>query len=566
MRGDSSEAAANHSSASSGGNAPDEREGSGVVAPGRDSAEGVLQPDVSFGAEPRMHVLQTVVVSAGVLASIGLLLAYIPLDREPGQPQHLGLTSAPWLAILLPFIAASVIGAAFHIYCVLVRKRAIEMQLGPPPDPETTVGGAILQHSILSRVFMKQYVASNISDSILFIGMAASVAVCLGYVLSDSLPVWRVVVLPFAAAGIASLVLHTMYRIRGRGALPSVSTRIDFMVVFAYLLAYKLDSDASLSWTVTFIFGFWWVSVPILIGVCALMVYLSGRRARIWQAAGLRVRAANAAAHLAAVLLLAALILLLAFMRSGHDLRAPSSVRRLRGSLGCVAAWVAASSAAHVVVWVAQHEREALRRQQIADGRVWTAVYNSLSSSATIARQVDSLSPEEIAQKATQMMAGVQKPARLFRLDVNLWSTERRAQVVPTSPAGVAPDTGTLAVKTDATLEPEDKESAASPTRQGAVVVQPVETEAGGAAAGEVALAVASGSEAADGGECSCVICYDGAADHVVLPCGHGGYCRACAVKVFVRPPSQCPVCRERLKAVVQVSLDTPIGEFSAIS
>lgn len=161
-----------------------------------------------------MHILQTVIVSAGFLTSIGLFLAYIPLDRKPGQPEHLGLSSAPWLAILLPFIAASVVGAVFHIYGVMVRKRAIEMQLGPPPDPETTVGGAILQHSILSRVFMKQYVASNVSDAVLFIGMAASVAVCLGYVLSDSLPIWRVVVLPFAAAGIASLILHTMYRIR----------------------------------------------------------------------------------------------------------------------------------------------------------------------------------------------------------------------------------------------------------------------------------------------------------------------------------------------------------------
>lgn len=96
--------------------------------------------------------------------------------------------------------------------------------------------------------------------------------------------------------------------------------------------------------------------------------------------------------------------------------------------------------------------------------------------------------------------------------------------------------------------------------------MHPAEAEAGGTAAGEVSLTVASGSDAADSGECSCVICYDGAADHVVLPCGHGGYCRSCAVKVFVRPPSQCPVCRERLKAVVKVSLDTPIGESSVIS
>lgn len=475
MRRDDSDATANHSSASSGGNGADEREGADTSAQARDSAEGVLQPDVSFGADPRVHIAHSLVITAGYLTSIGLLLAYIPLSRKPGEPEHLGLASAPWLAILLPFIAASICGAAFHVYFVMLRKRAIEMQLGPPPNPETTVGGAILQHSILSRVFMKQYVASNISDAVLFIGMACSAAVCLGYVLKDNLPIWRVVVLPFAAAGIASLILHTMYRIRcsfppvptplhsshpppnhthaacrGRGALPSVSTRTDFMVVFVYLVAYKLDSDASLSWTVrtpdsaaarssnvllslpvslpshapkgppsprrprampcgaafstssvqvTFIFGFWWVCVSVLIGVCALMVSFSGRRAGVWTPAGLRIRIANAAAHLAAALLLAATVLLLTFMRAGHDLRSGAAVRHLRGALACTAAWLAASAAAHVVVWAAQREREAQRRRQIADGAVWTALYNTVHGWTTLVQHVDSLSSEEIAQK-----------------------------------------------------------------------------------------------------------------------------------------------------------------------
>lgn len=95
----------------------------------------------------------------------------------------------------------------------------------------------------------------------------------------------------------------------------------------------------------------------------------------------------------------------------------------------------------------------------------------------------------------------------------------------------------------------------------------PAEAEAGGGAGGEVALAVMSmGSDDGDGGECSCMICYDAAADHVVLPCGHGGYCKSCATKVFVRPPSQCSVCRTRLTAVVKVSLDTAIGESSAVA
>lgn len=216
------------------------------------------------------------------------------------------------------------------------------------------------------------------------------------------------------------------------------------------------------------------------------------------------------------------------------------------------------------------------------------------------------------------MMAGVQKPARLFRLDVNLWSTERQSKVAPAeapegggdhpgsdSPPCVSPIWGVKAEEAAAAV-PEgagDTPAPATPGVRSAATVllqgpchgggAPLRVrgaashtlcaagadgtaveeaaavgvpEAGGGAGGEVALAVTSVSDDDDGGECSCMICYDAAADHVVLPCGHGGYCKSCATKVFVRPPSQCSVCRTRLTAVVKVSLDTPIGEASAVS
>jgi len=147
--------------------------------------------------------------------------------------------------------------------------------------------------------------------------------------------------------------------------------------------------------------------VSVLIGVCALMVFFSGRRAGVWSTAGLRIRAANAAAHLSATLLLAALILLLTFMRAGHDLRDTAAVRHLRGALACTAAWLAASCAAHAVVWAAQRDREAQRRQQIADGSVWTALYNTVNGWTTLVRHVDSLSSEEIAQKVWGQRANV---------------------------------------------------------------------------------------------------------------------------------------------------------------
>ena len=59
-----------------------------------------------------------------------------------------------------------------------------------------------------------------------------------------------------------------------------------------------------------------------------------------------------------------------------------------------------------------------------------------------------------------------------------------------------------------------------------------------------------------------CVICYEREGDHVLLPCGHGGYCGGCAHRLLKYPPSSrlCPVCRAKLGGVAKVSLATPIG------
>lgn len=57
-----------------------------------------------------------------------------------------------------------------------------------------------------------------------------------------------------------------------------------------------------------------------------------------------------------------------------------------------------------------------------------------------------------------------------------------------------------------------------------------------------------------------CVICYEGYGDRVMLPCGHGGYCQTCARRLFLRSPMLCPICREPLRGVIKVAIDTPIG------
>lgn len=64
----------------------------------------------------------------------------------------------------------------------------------------------------------------------------------------------------------------------------------------------------------------------------------------------------------------------------------------------------------------------------------------------------------------------------------------------------------------------------------------------------------------------SCLICFEELGDHVMMPCGHGGYCKHCAHKLYVRPPNLCPICRASLVSVVKVSLDTPIGSSTGVS
>lgn len=56
-----------------------------------------------------------------------------------------------------------------------------------------------------------------------------------------------------------------------------------------------------------------------------------------------------------------------------------------------------------------------------------------------------------------------------------------------------------------------------------------------------------------------CIICYDATATCVFLECGHGGYCRKCANRLFVRPPHECPTCRQKIDQVGHRSHSTTI-------
>ena len=71
-----------------------------------------------------------------------------------------------------------------------------------------------------------------------------------------------------------------------------------------------------------------------------------------------------------------------------------------------------------------------------------------------------------------------------------------------------------------------------------------------------------------------CVICCDALGDHVMVPCGHGGYCGRCARDMCTgraapHDPAAghlCPVCRAPVKKVVKVPLGTPVGQWTSAS
>jgi hypothetical protein len=68
--------------------------------------------------------------------------------------------------------------------------------------------------------------------------------------------------------------------------------------------------------------------------------------------------------------------------------------------------------------------------------------------------------------------------------------------------------------------------------------------------------ALGADEERADASDSLCWICFEGQRDAVLLECGHGGICFACAQRCFKKKGRICPMCRQPVTQVVHIELD----------
>lgn len=57
-----------------------------------------------------------------------------------------------------------------------------------------------------------------------------------------------------------------------------------------------------------------------------------------------------------------------------------------------------------------------------------------------------------------------------------------------------------------------------------------------------------------------CIICFERPGRSVLLDCGHSGFCRTCANRIFVGAANECPTCRSTIRTIVDVPADAAVG------
>ncbi|GMH43727.1 hypothetical protein BSKO_11649 [Bryopsis sp. KO-2023] len=434
---------------------------------------------------------------------------------------------------------------------ILAKEYFIKKQLGPPP-PQESSPGLQLQYDILKSSRMRTFIIDSANQGLEGLGL---VAAKLLFVLAlekkwTSGGPWGSFRMVFSPVWIAWVVITCLSCLKNRHERILGGAR-DLTFLFLLFVAFKLDNQSSYSWRLVFLIPWMWFSAMFLL-TCMFISYI-------------------------------ALV---------DKLDGDSEVSNRAILIPNAASWLMMWLSS-IVVCRGLYQKEELRASLQAAGAVWTAseqIARQMHQTMEAAqKRIDDLTEGEIANLVQEMMQGKTKPSHLVRIGgalfkrmsaglaqgseppesekettkdaCNLLSdVGQEEDMIGTNiemfslPREVSTPPGTCGA--DTSNSKNDGERVDSTLKLHSDVVLDVEPE-------EATVLLRAVSSTSD--DKYCIICYDGVASCVFLECGHGGFCRKCANKLFVRPPNECPTCRQKIDQVVELTVSGEIGEVLSV-
>eukprot|EP00854_Cymbomonas_tetramitiformis_P021636 gene21636-26024_t len=475
------------------------------------------------------------------------LLIYLKLE---------GIIDFNWWLVFAPTWISHCVHIPLQLLVLMFTKELVQRQLGPPPGPNSS---AVLQmqYETHQSVRQRSHIVSNLNSAVDSLTQAlVKLEICqqLKGVWEDGAD-WasfRTTFIPFWIAWVLTncLCLAKDKTERGYG------NARELQYIFFLFVACKLDGINDYSWKVVFIIP--WVCFVVMFCMALMMLFLL-----LCTCAPLSDRVLQLGIFFMFVSFTPQFV---SYLRLVERLDGDDSVSYGDIMVPNVLSW-ALLFLSSLVMWWGLRARERTRSErQILQQGFWEHQVEVASLEAAQA-SVDGMSNEDLSKAAEEMAEGKVKPLTLIRVSASLF--RRVANVVTDQELQDLPDIEKGA-NTAGSLEAVGGFPQASVTSPLGFLGPSPEPAAVPAGTGTAALTVFEGdgekktetitsfsdsdSELED--DERCIICYDSRATHVFLECGHAGFCKICAFKMWVRPPHECPTCRQKIEQVVELEGD----------
>jgi len=459
---------------------------------------------------------------------------------------------------------------------IIFHKQLVEKHIGPPP-PSTSSPAISMQYNILRRVRIKSHIVDGVNTVVDGLAsLAAKIMIC--HQLQTSFWSYRLTFLPF---GVAWVLSTGLIFIKDKQERVFGSAR-DLLYMFLLMVALKLDGIVGVNWRLVFLIPWLWFSAIFLL---AVVIGFLLSLARVWaRLTELLLPLGFFSLLVSCVPQFVSYYELVSCLESGTCREDVQTLRTVL-VLNAVSWFMMWCSSLMLVTGLRQKER--IRETLLAAGHVWTAHENlahrlASEAAASAQRRVDLMSDDEVSQLVEEMMRGKSKPSMLVRVGESLYRIITRegdgTQVVPTGGGDIEQGRGA------GPAGPGSEECAGSAeAEEGVMPLATLPDEVRGVGGGEADLLLPNMVEQSEtpGGQdrsceekpargerqldrvptgltdatddLTCIICCDALPTCVLLSCGHGGFCRRCANIVFVRPPNECPTCRQKIEQVVEL-------------